>query len=166
MLNGADSASSTLTVMFISDSRSRMIRTFSVSRNECKTLRSFSRRIVCDRSIPSISITYLYRWHLATSHRCPHITPAVDSPRWNQLWDGERKSSTLSEIRFSVIKDYVLRRVVSSTIGLMLFRGLNGLPCYQYACAYIQRLMFLENVVKRVGNESGKFGRCVLQKFS
>ena len=76
VLNGADSASSNLMVRFVSDSRSRMIRTLSVLRNECKTLKSFSRRIVSnasDRSIPSISITYLYRWHLATSHRCPHI---------------------------------------------------------------------------------------------
>ena len=92
VLNGADSASSPLTVMFVSDSRSRMIRTLSVSSDECKTLRSFSRRIVsnaCDRSIPSVSIMYLYRWHLATSHRCPHITSAVDCPRQNPLWDGQ-----------------------------------------------------------------------------
>ena len=100
VLNGADSASSTLTVIFFSDSRNRMFRTLSVSKNECKTLRSFSRGIVSnarDRSMPSISITYLYRWHLATSHRCPHITSAVGRPRRNPLWDGERKSSTLSE---------------------------------------------------------------------
>ena len=121
VLNGADSASSTLTVMFVSDSRSRMIRTLYVSRNECKTLRSFPRRIVSnarDRSIPSISITFLYRWHLATSHRYPHTTSAVDCPCPHPLWEGERKSSTLSEICCSVISDIVLRRVVSSTIGL------------------------------------------------
>ena len=131
VLNGADSASSTLTVRFVSDSRSRMIWALSVSRNECKILRSFSRQIVSDArdmSIPSISITYLYRWHLATSHRCPHITSAVDRPRRNPLWGGERKSSTLSEIRCSVIRDNVLRRVVSSTIDLKLFRGPSGLP--------------------------------------
>ena len=139
VLNAADSASSTLTVMFVSDSRSRMIRTLSVSRNLCNTLRSFSWRIVSnahDRSIPSISITYLYCWHLATSHRCPHITSAVDCPRRNALWDGERKSSTLSEIRYSVIRYNVLCRVVSSSIGLKPFRGPCSLPgfckCYQY----------------------------------
>ena len=117
--------------MFVSDSRSRVIRTMSASRNECKILRSFSRRIVSnarDRSIPSISITSLYRWHLATSHRCPHITSAVDRPRRNPLLDGERKSSTLSEIRCSVISENILRRVVSSTVGLKLFRRQSGLP--------------------------------------
>ena len=94
VLNGADSESSTLTLMFVSDSRRRKIRTLSVSTNECKTLRSFSRRIVSnalDVSIPSISITYLCRWHLATSHRCPHITSAVDCPRRNPFWNGERR---------------------------------------------------------------------------
>ena len=96
VLNRADSATSTLTV------------------HECKTLRSFSRRIVSnarERSIPSISTTYLYRWHLATSHRR------------NPLWDGERKSSTLSEIRCSMLRDNVLRRVDSSSTGLKIFSG-------------------------------------------
>ena len=45
-LNGADRASSTLTVVFVSNSRSRVIQTLSVSRNEYKTSRSFFRRIV------------------------------------------------------------------------------------------------------------------------
>jgi len=95
VLNGADSASSTLTVMFVSDNKSRMIRTFYVSKNECKKLRSFSRRNVLnarDRSIPSISITYLYCWHIATCYRCSRIKSAVDHPRRNPLWDGERKN--------------------------------------------------------------------------
>ena len=150
VLNGTDSASSTLMVMFVADNRSHVIRTLSVTRNECKTLRSFSRRIVWnarDRSRPSISITYLYRCHLATSHRCPQITSAVDRPRRNPLWDGETKSSTLSEIRCSV-------------------RFAGFLQCYQYPCSFVQRLMFLENIVICVGDEYGKVGRCVLQKFS
>ena len=45
-LNGADRATSALTVIFVSDSRSRMIRTLSVSRNECKIPMNFFRRIV------------------------------------------------------------------------------------------------------------------------
>ena len=60
VLYGADSASSNLSLMFVCDSRSRMIQTLSESRNECKALRSFSRRIVSnarDRSMPSISIS-------------------------------------------------------------------------------------------------------------
>ena len=70
----ADMASSILTVIFVSDSRSRMIRTLSVSMNECKTSRIFFRRIVSngrDKSIYCILVTYSYRWHLAASHRCP-----------------------------------------------------------------------------------------------
>ena len=56
-LNWADRASSTLAVIFVSDSRSRMIRMLSVSRNEFKTSRSFFRRIVSnarDKLIPSM----------------------------------------------------------------------------------------------------------------
>ena len=100
-LNGADMALPTLPVIFVSDSRSRMIRTLSVSMNECKTSRSLCRRTIAnarDKSISSISITYLYRWHFAASHRCPHATSTVDHPRRKPLWDGEKKSFTGSEI--------------------------------------------------------------------
>ena len=83
-LNGADRVSSTLTMIFVSDSRSRMIQKLFVSRSECKTSRSFFQRIVLnsrDKLIPSILITYLYHWYFATSHRCLHTTFVVDHQR-------------------------------------------------------------------------------------
>ena len=61
-------------VIFVSDSRSRMIRTLSVSMKECKSSKIFFWRIVSnsrDKSIHSILVTYSYRWHFAASHRCP-----------------------------------------------------------------------------------------------
>ena len=117
--------------IFVSDSRSRMIRTLSGSRNECKASRSFFPRIISNargKSIPGISMTYLYRWHFATSHRCPHTTSAVERPRWGD----ERKSFTLSEIRCNVIRDNIFRRVISSTVVLItmnsnLIDGISGM---------------------------------------
>ena len=57
----ADMASSILMIL-VSDSRSSMISTLSMSMNECKMSRRFLRWIVSntrDKSIPSILITYL-----------------------------------------------------------------------------------------------------------
>ena len=65
---------STLMVIFVSDSRSRIIRTLSVLRNEYNTSRSFFRQIISnalDKSISSISITYIYRWHFASTFDVP-----------------------------------------------------------------------------------------------
>ena len=93
---------------------------------------SFFRRIVSNargKSIPSISITYVYRWHFEASHRCQHATPTVDHP----LWGGERNSFTWTEIQCNAIRDTVFHRVVSSTSSLRLLRGPSGLPGFRSA---------------------------------
>ena len=102
-----------------------------MSRNERKTSRSYFRRIASnafEKSISSIAIPYLYRWHFAASHRRPHSSSTVDRPRRKPLCGGERKSFTLSEIRCEVRRDNVFLKVVSSSIGIRLFRGPSDMP--------------------------------------
>ena len=102
-----------------------------MSMNKRKTSRSYFRRIASnafEKSISSISIPYLYRWHFAASHRRPHSSSTVDRPRRKPLCGGERKSFTLSEIRCEVRRDNVFLRVVSSSIGIRLFRGPSDMP--------------------------------------
>ena len=68
--------------IFVSDIRSRMTGTLSMSRDECKTSTSFLRRIVSnalDKFVPSISITYVYRWRIAAIHLCPYLFFSVGS---------------------------------------------------------------------------------------
>ena len=102
-----------------------------MSMNERKTSRSYFRRIASnafEKSISSISIPYLYRWHFAASHQRPNSSSTVDRPRRKPLCGGERKSFTLSEIRCDVRRDNAFLRVVSSSIGLRLFRGPSDMP--------------------------------------
>ena len=55
--------------------------------------------------------------------------------------DGERKSLTLSEIRYSVIRDNIICRVVSSTIGLN-YSTENQAVCQVSAVVSIQWMDF------------------------
>ena len=145
VFNGTDSASSIMTVIFIPDSRRRMIRTLCGPRNEWKTSRRSFRRTVSnslDMSVPRISITYLYHWYLAMIHRYPSVTSAVDRLCRYLLWDGERKSSTLSEIRCNVHRVNVLRRVVSSTVGLRLFSDAEE-RCEIKLSSYTTKFLFI-----------------------
>ena len=75
------------------------------------------------------------------------------------------------------MRDNVFRRVVSSTVDLRLFKGFSLLPGFGSAVSThmgdVSAVpsvpiwgMFLEDFVEHVGDESGQFDRCVLQKFA